>query len=141
MRQVFVSKFGWEVYIPVFLIVAAVTVGITYDVTDDTSRRYAYLLMGGLQGLLIQPFIGTSYTLEGNQLKVVCSFLYRRTFDLTELIQIEKTNSWTSAPAPSLDRLELTFQGGQTLVISPKDQAGFWQAVQLFLPSGTKDKK
>ncbi|MFC3199468.1 PH domain-containing protein [Parapedobacter deserti] len=39
--------------------------------------------------------------------------------------QIEETRTLISAPAPSLDRLEIFYNKFDSIVISPKDKQGF----------------
>lgn len=125
MRQVFRSKFGWELFLPICSLLIVVTGLITYDIPPSAEGRFASAILIGLQVFILFPFFSTSYHLEGSVLRVHCGLIYRKTFDIRQIKKVEKTNSWISAPAPSLDRILLTFQDGRELVLSPKDQAGF----------------
>jgi hypothetical protein len=130
MRQVFRSKFGWELFLPIYLLLILVTSLITYDIPPSIERRFAKAILVGLQVFILFPFFSTSYHLDGSVLRVHCGVIYRKNFDIRQVKKVEKTNSWISAPAPSLDRILLTFQDGTELVLSPKDQAGFIAALE-----------
>ena len=53
---------------------------------------------------------------------------------LKDIIHITPTNSMLSAPALSLDRIEIRYEGG-SIVISPKDKDEFYRAIQERVPA------
>ena len=53
---------------------------------------------------------------------------------LKDITHIIPTNSMLSAPALSLDRIEIRYEGGN-IVISPKDKEGFYRAIQERVPA------
>ena len=55
-------------------------------------------------------------------LKVKCSFFV---IDIATITKIENTNSVLSAPALSMDRIEVFYNKYDSVVISPGDKAGF----------------
>ena len=57
-----------------------------------------------------------------------------RSISLKDITQITPTNSKLSAPALSLDRIEITYKGG-SIVISPKDKDRFYYAIQERVPA------
>lgn len=78
--------------------------------------------------LLLLPLINTKYTLSNDELLVHNGF-YSSSISLTDINSITPTRNSISAPALSLDRIEIQYSGGSTLV-SPKDKQAFYQALQ-----------
>ena len=70
-------------------------------------------------------FILTYYTISGNTLKVRSGFIINITIDIATITKIEPTNTMLSAPALSMDRLEVFYNKYDSVVISPGDKAGF----------------
>lgn len=89
--------------------------------------------------LMLMPFFGTKYTLTDSQL-YVDSGLSTQTIELTDITHITPTRSMTSAPALSLDRLEINYQK-TSILISPKDKSRFYQEIQARNPKIVIDKK
>jgi hypothetical protein len=64
----------------------------------------------------------TYYVIEGEILRVRSGLFYNKTFDIKIFRKVIKTNSAITAPAASLDRIEIFFNGYDSVVISPKDK-------------------
>src|SRR5687767_1447466 len=79
-------------------------------------------------GLLLRILIDTWYGVTATDLIVKCG-PFRTTVPISTIRTIRPTRTVLSAPALSLDRLEVTHAGG-ALVISPADKAGFIQALR-----------
>ena len=92
-------------------------------------------------GILLVPVIAfviwmyrtTDYRIDGNIMHVRSGPL-TWTVDLTSVRRLRATRSFMSAPALSLDRIELEYGRFDTLVVSPADKAGFVQAVTARAP-------
>ena len=67
----------------------------------------------------------TYYVIEGKILRVRSGLFYNKVFDIKIFRKVVKTNSAITAPAASLDRLELFFNSYDSVVISPKDKDAF----------------
>lgn len=63
------------------------------------------------------------YTIEGKTLRVDYSF-YSECINIDEITEIVNTHTFLSAPAASLDRIEITY-GKNCVVLSPKDKQKF----------------
>lgn len=63
-----------------------------------------------------------------------------QSISLKDITYITPTNSLLSAPALSLDRIEIRYKGG-SIVISPKHKAGFYHAIQERIPALKTDLK
>lgn len=82
-------------------------------------------------------WFGTKYTLIDNrELKIQCGLIHFETVDVLKIIEIKKTNTFLSAPANSLDRIEITYNKyGGSVIISPPDKKEF---VKMLLKSNPK---
>ena len=83
--------------------------------------------------LMLLPFFSTKYTLMDSQLLVNNGFSTQR-IELADITYITPTRSAISAPALSLDRLEINYQNKEVL-ISPKDKPQFYREIQARNPS------
>ncbi|MBN8681123.1 MAG: PH domain-containing protein [Chitinophagales bacterium] len=128
--MVFRSKIGLEILLPVCLIFGVVA--------------YAMLFAGKVSwpGLLIvlcgATFVfytlwNIIYTIKDGQLHIRCGFFRYPPVSIREIKQVKKTNNPLSAPAASLDRLEIRV-GRQVMLVSPKDKQGFIEALKSVNP-------
>lgn len=69
------------------------------------------------------------YDIEDTKLTVHSFPLLKKSYDLMDLKVIASTHNPISSPASSLDRLELTFGNGDTVIISPKQKSDFLDAL------------
>lgn len=77
--------------------------------------------------------ISTYYELQRAQLVTHCGpFTWR--IPLADISEVRESNSMRSGPALSMNRLEIVYQGGKTLAISPADKAGFMMALRRRAP-------
>jgi len=74
-------------------------------------------------------FRSTYYIIDGNILKVKASFLINKSIDINGITRIKETRNPLSAPAASLDRLEIKSKQ-DTVLISPKDKKAFIKELQ-----------
>lgn len=79
-------------------------------------------------------YINTYYIVKDNMLIVKCGFT-KKIFDINTFRKIAETNNAASAPALSQDRLELFYNGYESIVISPKNKAGFITHIQKINPA------
>ena len=83
------------------------------------------LVMTPTAGFILHILYGTKYTITDTTLSVKAGFVVNLSIDITTIKSIAETNSFLSAPANSLDRLELTYNKYDSVVISPKNKAEF----------------
>lgn len=69
-------------------------------------------------------WFGTNYRITANQLHVK-SGPFRFSVPLASIRRIRRTSSPLSAPALSMQRLEIALENGQLVLISPKDRERF----------------
>jgi len=97
------------------------------------------LIMLPILAFIGSIWFGTKYTLIDNQyLKIQCGLISFDTVDVLKIIEIKKTNTLLSAPANSLDRIEITYNNhGGSVVISPIDEM---ELVKMLLEINPKIK-
>lgn len=84
-------------------------------------------------GFIMALLFSISYIIDGKDLVVKYGFLFSERFHIDDIQSIRSTHTLLSAPAASLDRLELKFRNG-SVVISPKDKRCFIKDIQAVCP-------
>ncbi|MGB3150680.1 MAG: PH domain-containing protein [Maribacter sp.] len=74
---------------------------------------------------VINIFYNTYYIIENEKLLVKSSFVVNKKIEIMSITKISETNSIISSPAASLDRLEIVYEGNNSILISPKDKSAF----------------
>lgn len=130
MKKSFHTKIGMELLIPILIVLGATTALLLKD--------------GGLlPGLFISPalvlllYIGfkTKYVIHDDKvLEITSGFLFKRWIAIHTIRIIRETNNPLSAPAASLDRLELVFENHHRVIISPRRKEAFIQALLAINP-------
>ncbi len=92
----------------------------------------AVLLMVGLEvvilALVSRTFKSTRYEVTSREV-IARSGPFRWRIEIDGIESIRPSQSVISSPALSLDRLEIRYAGGKTLLVSPQDREGFLAAV------------
>ena len=103
--------------------------------SDSSIRRIMFISLLTIPGaiLLLLIFFNIKYSLSEDELFVKNGFS-TQSIPLKDITHIIPTNSMLSAPALSLDRIEIKYKGG-SIVISPKDKEGFYRAIQERVPA------
>lgn len=79
--------------------------------------------------LLFFGWLGfTRYIVSTEELRVICG-PFRLSYPLAQILDVQPTRSLLTAPAMSLDRIEIRFRGGASVVVSPANKAAFIEAV------------
>jgi len=83
-------------------------------------------------------FLSVHYLIYGGILKVKSGFIVHKSIDIQTIQHISETNNPISAPASSLDRLEISYglpNNLKSVLISPKDKTGFIDHLQKINPN------
>lgn len=83
---------------------------------------------------IIHLFTSTYYLIDGSSLIIKSSFLFTKKIEINSIKKISETNNILSAPAASLDRLEITYDNYGSILISPKDKSGFIKHITKLNP-------
>lgn len=109
--------------------ISAVVVG---SVLRENPPLPAVLLMVGIEVAVLVLIVGmlrsTRYEVTGREV-IAYSTPFRWRIEIESIESIRPSRSPASSPAMSLDRLEIRYGGGRTLLVSPEDREGFLSAV------------
>lgn len=125
MKQTFRSKIGPEIVIPIGLILGGVLVFMLI-----LGAWLGVVVIAIVLAFVVHLFTTTYYTIDGAELKVRSGFLINITIDINTITKIVPTRSILSAPAVSLDRLEVFYNKYDSVVVSPGDKEGFIEVLK-----------
>ncbi len=125
------AKTDLILFLPVAAIMLGTTLPLIFRAVKETDPAAAAtewgvaLLMLIVTAFCIDLFLATYYAINGDQLIVRSGVLYKKRIAIASIRKIKKTRNLISAPAPSLDRLEIFYNKFDSIIISPKDKQGF----------------
>jgi hypothetical protein len=120
------SKFGYEIIIFLTIVFGAIIGFMAYLNEPIKAIVSVCGIFALVYGFFLYLNFSTEYTItKDNLLKVKCGFIYNKLFDIDKIKSIKKSNNLISSPAPSLDRIELTYGQFGLIVISPKEKFEF----------------
>lgn len=124
--KVYRSRFGWEIWLPVLLIIAA---QIPFMVAK---KIWIGLFILAIVTCFIALLISSiKYVIDDNFL-VIRSLIAinNQKIDIRSIYRIRKTNNPISAPAASLlGRIEVYYNNGNSVIISPQHKKQFITAL------------
>ena len=130
MTKVYKSKIGIEIIL--ILGVTFGSVGVAMVMYGDYSPLLINFLIVGFIGYI---FWKTEYTIMGTNLNIKCSFLINQDVEIPSIRRIRETYNPMSAPAASIDRLEIIYNDSDSVVISPKKKKEFIEHLKMINPS------
>lgn len=123
------SKIGLELTIPIGLLFGGL---ITVFILN---RQWGGLIpLGATAAFIIIVLTNIRYTINGTTLTVTCRPLYRTTIPIDSIISITATKNPLSAPAASLDRMEIRYNVNSSILISPKEKQAFLEHLRQINP-------
>jgi hypothetical protein len=121
MIKVYPSKIGPELVGPVVLVL-----GIVFWLMMQEKPFWpGMVILLPVTVFILQMFLTTRYAIEGHMLTIRSGFLYNKSIDIRTIHKIKTTSSIQSAPAVSMDRIEITYGKRAHIIISPKDRDVF----------------
>ncbi|MFD2908942.1 PH domain-containing protein [Flavobacterium ardleyense] len=121
MERKFKSKIGAALAITLIVVLGSIVI---LAITSETSWPGVFILLGMIS-FIIHLFLTTYYIVKSEHLQIKSGFLINITVDINTIRKIIETNSILSAPAMSLDRLEIIYNKYDSVLISPKEKAEF----------------
>lgn len=131
MDKKFKSKIGLELLIPLATVLGVVWLG---SINEQPSWLGTVIVLPIIL-LITYLFITTHYTIKGEHLIIKCGFLYHKKISIKQVEKITETNNPLSAPATSLDRLQITGNQANDILISPKHKKEFIAAMLALNPN------
>ena len=120
MKTVYKSKVDKGLLIAIIAIVLLSYLPLLFEFS-----WIALALLVVTAAFIADPFCNTSYTIENGTLHIKCGIFLSSSFPIDRITKISKTNSCLSAPALSMDRIEIRFADKKTLVLSPNQRQAF----------------
>lgn len=80
-------------------------------------------------GLPLWVLLDTRYVVDATHLRIR-SGPFRWTVPIAGIVRIAPTSNPLSSPALSLDRLRIEYGRGASVMVSPRDRAGFMRAIE-----------
>ena len=125
------SKIGLELVIPLTLIFG--TTLFLQLIVEQNLLAIAIVVL--IIILIVHMFVKTHYTINGDILEIKCGFTFKETVDIKTIKSISETNTILSAPATSIDRIEIQYGKFDSVVISPKQKLEFINDIVAINPA------
>ena len=122
----FPSKIGWEIWVPVAVLFSILGVAMT------VKGVWPGLIVLASVSMFITALIrNTDYTITSDRKLVIRSwFLVHEVIDIANINSIAKSSSPISSPAASyLGRLEIRYNYGNSIIISPVGKEQFIESL------------
>jgi membrane protein YdbS with pleckstrin-like domain len=86
--------------------------------------------------IVVIALIPTKYVIEGRTISIQCGLMAWEftAFPVEDVQSVRPTHNPLASPALSLDRLKVQLASRRSILISPKDKAGFLRAVAALDP-------
>lgn len=128
--KIFRSKIGFEILIPLMLILGSLT-----DLLISQKAWVGLIVMVIAIVFISSIYLNTSYQLtSGQELVIRCGF-FKYTITIVSITKIRFVRNPLSAPALSIDRLEISYKRYDTILISPVDKQDFIQSILKINPA------
>jgi hypothetical protein len=129
MTTIFPAKISWWLFGPILL---ALTANIGYDLLHGA--WLAALFSAGVAALVLYVVLGTRYTLTDTEL-LIQSGPFGWRVPVQQIKRVVPSRNPLSSPAPSLDRLKISYNKYDWVLISPRDKAAFLDALKQLNPT------
>jgi hypothetical protein len=114
------AKLSLGLILPILIIAGGSSILMVYE------RVWLVLVVNILAvAFAAHMFATTYYQIYGTTLRIRCGFFYDTSINIELIKEIKETRNPISAPATSLDRIVITYNKFDTVIISPKDKEGF----------------
>jgi hypothetical protein len=122
-----------DTWIVILMVVAiafqVIAVGAAALQADDPAMTTGLiLLVVGVSGLLVWLLVGTHYTVDRDQIRIV-SGPFRWKVPIDQITDVKTTRNPLSSPALSLDRILIRYGKRGRVMVSPADREGFLKAI------------
>ncbi|MCG2461739.1 PH domain-containing protein [Flavobacteriaceae bacterium F89] len=124
------SKIGWGLATIIALVIIGTSIALVLD-----GIWSGFIISVLVFGFVAHMFATTYYTVNGGDLNIRSGFIYNKTIAIHGITEIAESNNPLSAPATSLDRLEIRFNKGGSVLISPKEKDKFIAHLRTINPS------
>lgn len=121
MPKVYKSKIGFEIIVPIIFLLGAI---ILLSLSKEPAWLGLIILLPVIL-FIAHMFLTTYYIIHDHQLTIKSGFLFHKIIDIHTIQKIAETNNPISSPATSLDRIVITYNKHDSVIISPKAKQDF----------------
>ncbi len=130
LSKTYKSKIGFSFWLPLALILLSIEIFMLKKGVWPGALIVVFVIL-----FIIYLYFDTSYRIKSDgKLIIKGGFLIRREIDISSIKKIKATSNPLSAPAFSLDRLEISYNKYDTILISPEDEEQFILQLKQFNP-------
>jgi hypothetical protein len=128
------SKFGYR-----FVGFVTLILGLIMGILVIKNEPMRVFLSVGVISIVVYTVIlylnfSTIYIIDQGILTVKCGIFYHKRFDISKIKSISKTGNIIASPAPSMDRIALTYGVYDVIILSPKNKMEFTQELTRINP-------
>lgn len=120
MEKTYRSKIGIEV-----ILILTIVLGFSFYKLLDQPKISGIITLGALLVFILYIVLSIQYKINNNILTVKAGFLVNTKIDIQKIKKIKKTFNPLSSPAASINRLEICYNNGDFVLISPKNRDQF----------------
>ena len=133
--MIYYSKISYTLLIVIFIVFFGPL--IPNIIHECFSNNMIMITLGlfVVYGLILHMFFYTTYTIDQKMLHIRCGFFRYKPINIMNMKKISKSSSIVSSPAASFDRIEITYDKFDELIISPKHKLKFIADLQKINPN------
>ena len=133
--MIYYSKISYTLLIVIFIVFFGPL--IPNIIHEGFSNNMIMITLGlfVVYGLILHMFFNTTYTIDQKMLHIRCGFFRYKPINIINMKKISKSSSIVSSPAASFDRIEITYDKFDELIISPKHKLKFIADLQKINPN------
>ena len=133
--MIYYSKISYTLLIVIFIVFFGPL--IPNIIHEGFSNNMIMITLGLfiVYGLILHMFFNTTYTIDQKMLHIRCGFFRYKPINIMNMKKISKSSSIVSSPAASFDRIEITYDKFDELIISPKHKLRFSADLQKINPN------
>ena len=120
MEKTYRSKIGIEL-----ILILTIVLGFSFYKLLDQPKTSGIITLGALLVFILYIVLSIQYKINDDILTVKAGFLVNTKIDIQKIKKIKKTFNPLSSPAASIDRLEICYNNGDFVLISPKNRDQF----------------
>ncbi len=131
MKHIFYSKVDWWL----ILLCYGLSIAPATALLIDEFSWAILIIIASMTAVITFLLFSMKYTVSGDTLSVKCGFISYGNYNISKIKSIRTTRTILSAPASSLDRIEIKFEKGLPLVLSPRNKQEFVAKLQQINPN------
>jgi hypothetical protein len=133
--MIYYSKISYTLLIVILIVFFGPLIPNIIDEGFSNNMIMITLGLFVVYGLILHMFFNTTYTIDQKMLHIRCGFFRYKPINIMNMKKISKSSSIVSSPAASFDRIEITYDKFDELIISPKHKLKFIADLQKINPN------